>query len=108
MTSTSPDRAAALEALAVDLRQRHDDASTELSVFPSGALFLDVRRGDRAWVLAYSPTHDQFGVDELGDQEGFTTSYRYTTDDLDVAAQILIDVVAGRRPAEQPPHGPTA
>jgi hypothetical protein len=99
LTSTSPDRNSALEALAANLRQRHEDISTEISVFPSGAVFLDVRRGDRAWVLAYSPTHDQFGVDELGDHDGFTTSYMYTTNELEAAAQILIEFVAGRLPS---------
>ena len=92
-----------MEALAADLRRRLDGVSTELSVFPSGAVFLDVRRSDRAWVLTYSPTHDQFGVDELGDQDGFTTSYRYTTDKLAKAAQILTGLVAGTLPSGRGP-----
>ncbi|GAA3610415.1 hypothetical protein [Microlunatus ginsengisoli] len=89
----------ALEALAATLRQRHDGVSTELSVLPSGAIFLDVRRNNRAWVLDYSPTHDQFGIDELDDQEGFTTSYRYTASQLAEAAQILTDLVTGVTPS---------
>jgi len=103
LTSTSPDRTKALETLAADLRQRHSGISTELSEFPSGAVFLDVRRHDRAWVLTYSPTHDQFGVDELGDQDGFTTSYRYTTNQLAEAVQILTDLVAGTSPSGAEP-----
>ena len=98
LTSTSPDRTKALEDLAADLRQRHADAATELSAFPSGAVFLDVQRGTRAWVLNYSPSYDQFGIDELSDHDGFTTSYRYTTNELTEAARILTALVAGTSP----------
>ena len=93
LTSTSHERTQALQALAATLREQYEGVSTELSVFPSGAAFLDARRDDRAWVLAYSPTHAQFGVDELGDHDGFTTSYRYTTSDLAEAARILTDLL---------------
>src|SRR5438552_804552 len=53
-----------------DLRGR--GVSTEITTFPSGAVMLDVRRGDRLFVLAYSPSWPGFGVDEVLGGTGVT------------------------------------
>ncbi len=61
---------------------------TELTTFPSGSAMLDVRRGGRAFVMAYSPNHG-FGVDELHPDDGFGVGYKYTYEQFDRAAQQL-------------------
>ena len=63
--------------------------ATEVTTFPSGAVMLDVRRGDHLYVLAYSPSTG-FGVDEVLDGDGIGTSYRFGFPDFESAkAKVL-------------------
>jgi lactoylglutathione lyase len=60
----------------------------ELTTFPSGSAMLDVRRAGRGFVMAYHPKHG-FGVDELHEDEGFITGYRFLFKEFEPAAQKL-------------------
>jgi hypothetical protein len=69
-------------------------ASVDFSVLPSGSAMLDVRRDGRLYVLAYSPERG-FGVDEVGDDDGFLVSYRFTYPGFEPAAARLWELVVG-------------
>jgi hypothetical protein len=66
----------------------------DFTTFPSGSAMLDARRGGRLYVMAYSPAW-RFGVDEVGDDDGFLISYRFTSDDFEAAAEHLWELVRG-------------
>lgn len=79
--------------LAERIRSSSAGANSELTVFPSGGAMFDVRREDgRAFVLAFSPTHG-FAVDELQADDGFVTSYQFTSRDFEPAARKLCELV---------------
>ncbi len=82
------------EALAAQLTASIPGARVEIEEFPSGAVALSVRAGGRAWVMDYSPQRG-FGVDELGPEEGFQAGYRYSSDNFDEAAEILLRLLQG-------------
>jgi predicted enzyme related to lactoylglutathione lyase len=70
-------------------------ASVELTEFPAGGAMLDARRRDgRAFVLAASPAFG-YAVDEIQDQDGLTTGYKYCFRDLEPAAHKLQQLVSG-------------
>jgi predicted enzyme related to lactoylglutathione lyase len=73
-----------------------------LTTFPSGSAMLDVRRGGRAFVMAYTPRHG-FGVDELHPDEGFVTGYRFVFADFEPAAQQLRALALADLPTKSPP-----
>jgi hypothetical protein len=83
-----------IQALAEQIRASAPDAEVDFTAFPSGSAMVDVRRGGRLFVLAYSPTR-HFGVDEVLDGEGFQISYRLTSESLERAAERLRELVAG-------------
>jgi lactoylglutathione lyase len=76
--------------------------TAELTTFPSGSAMLDVRRGGRAFVMAYTPKHG-FGVDELHADDGFTTGYRYVFEAFEPAARQLRALAVADPPPESPP-----
>jgi hypothetical protein len=73
------------------------ERSVELKRFPSGAAWLDVRFGDRLFILAYLPTHDMFGVDEVGPDDGLGTWFRHGFREFDEAREKLLELM--RAPA---------
>lgn len=75
---------------------------TELTTFPSGGAMLDVSRGTRAFVMAYSPQHG-FGVDELLPDDGFVTGYRFVSKEFEPAARQLKVLATADRLPEPPP-----
>jgi hypothetical protein len=83
-----------IRGLAEQIRASASDAEVEFTAFPSGSAMIDVRRGGRLFVLAYSPTRG-FGVDEVRDGEGFLLGYAFTSDSLAPAAERLRQLVAG-------------
>jgi hypothetical protein len=83
-----------IRALADQIRASAVDAEVDFTAFPSGSATIDVRRGRRLLVLAYSPTH-HFGVDEVADGEGFQIGYRFTSESFEQAAGCLRELVAG-------------
>ena len=78
-----------IQALKDRISSRFRSARTDLEVFSSGAAILDVRLKNRLFVLAYYPRHG-FGVDEVLENEGFNTGYRFVTKDLHAAEQELL------------------
>jgi hypothetical protein len=82
-----------IRILAEQIRAAAPDSEVDFTPFPSGSAMLDVRRGGRLFVLAYSPER-HFGVDEVMDGEGFQISYGFTSQSFDAAAQHLRDLVA--------------
>ena len=80
-------------ALADQIRASAPDAEVDLTAFPSGSAMVDVRRGGRLFVLAYSPAR-RFGVDEVLDGEGFQISYGFISESFEPAAQRLRELVA--------------
>jgi hypothetical protein len=77
-----------LANLAAEIEAAFPEAKAELESFPSGAAMLDVRRGGRLFVLAYTP-RGGFGVDEVGEEEGFDTGYKFVSEGFDEAAEEL-------------------
>lgn len=63
------------------------------STFSSGGIFIDVRLNQRARVLMYSPHHDCYGIDELRDDDGYTTGYKYAALSFDEASRILLELL---------------
>jgi hypothetical protein len=63
-------------------------STTEVSTFPSGSAILDVRWHGRLFVMAHSPA-GEFGVDEVGEGEGFDTGYRFISNRFNEAAEEL-------------------
>src|SRR4051812_39980016 len=72
----------------------------ELTTFPSGAAMLDVWRGGRLFVLAYTPSWKGFGVDEAHDDEGLLEKYDFFSEDFHSAAVHLWDLVRGLQKTE--------
>jgi len=83
-----------IRALADQIRASTSDTEVDFTAFPSGSAMIDVRRGGRLFVLAYSPER-HFGVDEVLDGEGFQISYRFTSECFEPAAERLRELVAG-------------
>jgi hypothetical protein len=77
-----------LTGLAGEIRTSVTGADVDFTVFPSGSAMLYVRLAGRLYVLEYSPTRG-FGVDEVRDGEGFTLAYRFTSQDVEAAADEL-------------------
>ncbi len=69
----------------------------EFTPYPGGGAMLDVRRDGRLFVMAYSSA-GHFGVDEVADDTGWLTSYRFASDDFEPAAARLWELVSERSP----------
>jgi len=99
LSSGNPDPAA-VAAFAADLRHSFPGVDVDETIFQSGAVFIHTRWKQRAWVLMYSPQHDSYGIDELGDDEGFTTGYAHTAESFDEACQVLLDLLRAAESSE--------
>ena len=68
--------------------------TVELMPFPSGAVFLDVWRGKRFFVLAYSPQWNGFGLDDSSldteDDAGWTNNFDFWFKEFEPAADQLV------------------
>ena len=62
---------------------------TDLRTFPSGGVTLDVWQNSRFFVMAYTPSWQGFGVDEVLDGEGFLEKYDFFSHDFAPAAEQL-------------------
>jgi predicted enzyme related to lactoylglutathione lyase len=90
-----------LESLAIGLKSEVPGANVEFTCFPSGGAMIDVRRSDqRAFVLAYSPSHG-YAVDEVHVDDGFLNGYRFAYTDFNPAAEKLIELVGNSRAEER-------
>lgn len=79
------------------LANEQSDLTAELTEFPSGSAMLDVRRAQRAFLLAYTPPTG-FAVDEASPNEGFLANYRFLFTRFEPAArQLRTLVLADRR-----------
>ena len=74
----------------------------DFSTFPSGAAMLDVHRDGHLYVMAFFPSWNCFGVDEVHDDDGFLTSYKFVSEDFEQAGKRLWDLITG---TESPPKG---
>ncbi len=73
--------------------QRFAGVTTEITPFPSGAVSLEVRIRDRMFEIAYFPSHACYCVDEVLEEDGFGTGYRFGFDDFEPARAKLISLV---------------
>jgi len=76
-----------------EVRQSFSESETALTTFPSGAVSLTVRICGRAFVFDYFPSYEMFGVDELGDDDGFNTGYRFGFKDFESARAKLLSLL---------------
>jgi len=83
-----------LRVFAQRVRLSFPGAETELVRFSSGAAMLDIHFHERLVVVAYFPS-GKFGVDEVLDNEGIDSSYRFIADDFDVAVAQLYELLSG-------------
>ena len=83
-----------MESLGSQIVEETTGADFDLTEFASSSVMLDVRRGSRTFVMAYSP-QTGFGVDELGPGDGFLTGYRHSFSDFEAAASRLRELVQG-------------
>lgn len=70
--------------------------TTEVTVFPSGAVMLNARCERRLFVLAYTPSWPsdfRFGVDEALADEGIGTGYRFGFPDFESAKAKLVSML---------------
>jgi hypothetical protein len=86
---------ACVTALTHEVEAGFPGTTTEVSTFPSGAVQLDVRLGDRVLVLAYVPSDNWYGVDELSPDDGLETRYRYGAANFLGARDALIRLLEG-------------
>ena len=77
-----------IKLLARQIEASFAGSTTEVTAFDSGSAMLDVRSQGRLFVMAYSKALG-FGVDEVGEDEGFETGYRFTSNEFDEAAEEL-------------------
>ena len=77
-----------LASLAAEVEAAFPGAVAEMATFPSGAAMLDVRWRGHLFVVAYTP-RGGFGVDEVGEDEGFDTGYKFISQGFDEAAAEL-------------------
>ena len=83
-----------MESLGSRIVEETAGADFDLTEFTSSSVMLDVRRGSRTFVMAYSPQAG-FGVDELGPGDGFLAGYRHSFPDFESAASRLRELVQG-------------
>jgi hypothetical protein len=76
-----------------ELRKQSDITKAEVSTFPSGGVTLDVWVGRRMFVLHYLPSYKMFGVDEVKDDEGLGTNYRFGFDAFTAAKAKLLNLI---------------
>jgi len=78
-----------IKLLARQIEASFAGSTTEVTAFDSGSAMLDVRWHGRLFVMAYSKPLGEFGVDEVGEDEGFDTGYRVTSKEFDEVAEEL-------------------
>jgi hypothetical protein len=90
MNNTSQQMAALAEWIEFEVA----GSKADLTDFPSGGAMLDMRRADgRLFVMSYIPSQG-FGVDEVHEDDGFVTGYRYTFSEFAPAADQLRQLVS--------------
>ena len=82
-----------IKQFAEEVRKDSPAVRTEVMAFPSGAVMLDVFREGRMFVLAYLPSYSCFGVDEVQDDDGIGTWYRYGFADFPSAKDKLLQLM---------------
>lgn len=82
----------ALNSLVDALGQRYPSASVALDHLASGALMLDVRPGERLFVLSYAPQHG-FGVGEVLGGDPFDTGAQVRSTSIEQARQDLTSLL---------------
>jgi hypothetical protein len=75
--------------LARQIEASFSGSTTEVEFFPSGSAMLDVRWLGRLFVMAYSPAAGGFGVDEVSEEDGFNSGYRFVSNEFSEAADEL-------------------
>ena len=67
---------------------------SEITCFPSGAVSMRIRLNtSRVFDMEYFPSHLMYCVDELPDDAGFNTGYRYGYPDFESAKAKLLDLL---------------
>lgn len=79
--------------LAEDLKKSSPAIRTEIQSLPSGSVLLDVFVNDRFFVLHYIPSYLMYGVDEVKDDDGFGSHYRFGFKDFGSAQSKLRELV---------------
>ena len=82
---------------AEEVRQDSEDIKTEITTFPTGAVSLRIRASGRVFDLDYLPNDGMFGVDELEDDAGFNTGYRYGFPDFESAKAKMRNLLEAAR-----------
>jgi hypothetical protein len=80
------------------LREGTNGLMSEITFFPSGAVSLRVRFGiKRVFDLEYIPSQGVFCVDELPEDAGFNTGYRFGYHDFVSAKAKMLDLLEEAR-----------
>ncbi len=77
-----------INLLARQIEAAFAGSTTEVRAFDSGSVMFDVRRHGRLLVMVYSKVGG-FGVDEVGEDDGFEMGYRFTSNKFEEAAEEL-------------------
>ncbi|WP_392531104.1 hypothetical protein [Nostoc sp. C117] len=77
-----------ISALAKQIELSFPGAITTLEIFSSCSVMLDIRLHNKLFVMDYS-SRNGFGIDEVGEEDGFDTGYRFNTRDFYVATEEL-------------------
>jgi len=76
------------------LREGPSGLMSEITCFPSGAVSLRVRFStSRVFDMEYFPSHQMLCVDELPEDAGFNTGYRFSYPDFESAKAKLLDLL---------------
>ena len=82
-----------MQELAERIEAKIPDAKSSMTTFPSGGGMLDVHRGERLFVMSYTPA-DGFGVDEVKQDDGFVIGYQYLFPEFEQASEKLWQLAA--------------
>jgi hypothetical protein len=80
------------------LREGPSGLMSEITFFPMGAVSMRVRFGtNQVFDLDYFPSEGMFCVDELPEDTGFNTGYRFHYRDFESAKAKLLDLIEKAR-----------
>jgi len=79
--------------LAAKIQIAFPESEADFTAFPSSAAMLHVRHGEKLFVMAFIPSYQCFGVDEVKDDEGFLSSYKHVFKDYGPAAELMLELL---------------
>jgi hypothetical protein len=81
-----------MEKIKEGILAKYPSAIITVEVFPSGAAILDARLGTRLFACSFTPSQG-FGIDEVKDEGGLTSTYSHAATDEEGAIKVLLHLI---------------